>query len=90
MARVTEVNQDDIRPDVRDPEKSPSQVRDEPVGNQIPHEMLEELAPNGEEAYILDKINNMTEEEAKQIVEESLTFHADGELSILVTDCIRY
>ncbi|KAK4108537.1 OPT superfamily oligopeptide transporter [Canariomyces notabilis] len=39
--------------------------------------MLEELAPNGEGDYILDKINNMTEEEALAIVSESHKFFAD-------------
>ena len=49
----------------------------ERIGDQIPHRMLEELAPNGEGDYILDKINNMTEEEAIAIVQESVKFHAD-------------
>ncbi len=35
-----------------------------------PHEMLEELAPNGETEYILDKINNMTEDDALDIIRE--------------------
>lgn len=47
------------------------------IGSQIPHELLEELAPNGEGEYILDKINNMTEEEAVAIIQESHKFHAD-------------
>lgn len=46
-------------------------------GDEIPHEMLETLAPNGESEYILDKVNNMSEDEALAIVEESLRFHAD-------------
>lgn len=46
-------------------------------GDEISHEMLETLAPNGEGEYILDKINNMSEDEAVAIVEESLRFHAD-------------
>lgn len=61
-----------------DPEKAPHHVgEDENWGDQIPHEMLETLAPNGETEYILDKINNMSEEEAVEIVTESLRFHAD-------------
>lgn len=46
-------------------------------GDEVPHEMLETLAPNGESEYILDKINSMSEEQAVAIVEESLRFHAD-------------
>jgi hypothetical protein len=46
-------------------------------GDQIPHELLESLAPNGEEDYILDKINSMSEEEALAIIRESLVFHDD-------------
>lgn len=44
---------------------------------QIPHEMMETLAPNGEAEYIRDKINNMSEEEALAIIQESLDFHSD-------------
>ncbi|KIM98283.1 hypothetical protein OIDMADRAFT_43346 [Oidiodendron maius Zn] len=39
--------------------------------------MLEELAPNGEGEYILEKICSMSEEEALAIIEESIKFHAD-------------
>lgn len=39
--------------------------------------MLEELAPNGEGDYILDKINNMSEEGALAIIEESVKFHSE-------------
>jgi hypothetical protein len=61
-----------------DPEKIQARVTtNEPIGNQIPHEMLEVLAPNGETEFILDKINNMTEDEALDIIQESLKFHAD-------------
>ena len=60
-----------------DPEKTPAHATDEQWGDQITHEMMEVLAPNGESAYILDKVNNMTEEEAYAIVDESLKFHAD-------------
>ena len=45
-------------------------------GDQIPHEMMETLAPNGEAEYILDKINNMSEDEAIAIITESLEFHS--------------
>jgi hypothetical protein len=62
----------------RDPEKTNSHtVRHESISDQIPHRLLEELAPNGEGDYILDKINNMTEEEAISIIQESYKFHAD-------------
>ena len=54
-----------------DGEKLPTRVTDGQFGDQIPHEMLEELAPNGEGEYILDKINNMSEEEAITIIQES-------------------
>lgn len=61
-----------------DPEKRPHHVREqENWGDQIPHEMLETLAPNGEGEYILDKINHMSEEEAVDIIAESLEFHSD-------------
>ncbi|TWU70544.1 hypothetical protein ED733_000623 [Metarhizium rileyi] len=46
-------------------------------GDQISSEQLETLAPNGESAFIRDKINAMSEEEALAIVTESLAFHAD-------------
>ena len=60
-----------------DPEKSHGHATTERVGDQIPHRMLEELAPNGEGEYILEKINAMSEEEALAIIEESVTFHSD-------------
>lgn len=61
-----------------DPEKTQNpRVTYERIGDQVTHEMLEVLAPNGEGEYILDKINNMTEEEALAIVQESVKFHAD-------------
>jgi hypothetical protein len=47
------------------------------MGDQISHELLEVLAPNGEGEYILNIINNMTEEEAVAIITESIKFHAD-------------
>ncbi|KAM7187691.1 OPT domain containing protein [Rhypophila sp. PSN 637] len=63
----------------RDPEKtqSGSGTNTSRIGDQIPHKMLEELAPNGEGEYILEKVNNMTEEEALAIIQESLVFHSD-------------
>jgi hypothetical protein len=66
-------------PERADPEKTPAPHDAVPVriGDQIPHEMLEVLAPNGEGEYILEKVNNMSEEEALAIVEESVRFHAD-------------
>ncbi|KAK4233856.1 OPT oligopeptide transporter protein-domain-containing protein [Achaetomium macrosporum] len=61
-----------------DAEKTPSRAAGHRrIGEEIPHRMLEELAPNGEGEYILDKINNMTEEEALAIIHESYKFHAD-------------
>lgn len=47
--------------------------------DQIPRELLHELAPNDEadEAYLLDRINEMSEEEALAVVTESLKFHGD-------------
>jgi hypothetical protein len=60
-----------------DPEKTPPQASEEMWGDQISHEKLEELAPNGEGDYVLDKIKNMTEEEAIAIIQESVDFHAD-------------
>jgi hypothetical protein len=46
-------------------------------GDQISYEMLEVLAPNGEGEHILNIINNMTEEGAVAIIEESVKFHAE-------------
>ncbi|TVY16127.1 Oligopeptide transporter 2, partial [Lachnellula arida] len=57
--------------------KNPAPGIQERFGDQIPHLMLETLAPNGEGDYILDKINNMTEDEAMEIIRESVKFHAD-------------
>jgi hypothetical protein len=74
MARTVEVAQKAYGPDE---EKNPAQDADEKFGDQITHEMLEVLAPNGEGDYILEKINNMTEEEALEIIDESVKFHAD-------------
>jgi hypothetical protein len=54
--------------------KMPTETTSGRIGDQISHEMLEELAPNGEGDYILDKINNMTEEEAIAIIQESRKF----------------
>lgn len=67
----------DAAPARSDPEKMPAGTTTERVGDQIPHEMLEELAPNGETDYILDKINNMSEDEAIEIIHEAVLFHAD-------------
>jgi hypothetical protein len=55
----------------REVEKLPAHVTNGHCGDQISSEMLKELAPNGEEEYILDKINNMAEDEAIAIVKES-------------------
>ncbi|GKT92254.1 oligopeptide transporter protein [Colletotrichum tofieldiae] len=63
-----------------DIEKVPAQVNHNPeqkISDQISHEKLEELAPNGEGEYILGKINGMSEEEALEIIEESVEFFKD-------------
>ncbi|KAJ4420300.1 oligopeptide transporter 6 [Neurospora sp. IMI 360204] len=61
-----------------DPEKIQSSAgTSQRFSEQIPHEMLEELAPNGEGDYICEKVDNMTEDEAIAIVQESVRFHAD-------------
>lgn len=60
-----------------DAEKNPGVSSTLDYGSQIPPELLETLAPNGEADFILDKINSMPEEEALAIVAESLAFHAD-------------
>ncbi|KUI55032.1 Oligopeptide transporter 2 [Cytospora mali] len=73
--KVQEINEG-ITP--TDPEKAPHHVdEEENWGAQIPHEMLETLAPNGEGEYILHHINSMNEEEAIEIITESLAFHSD-------------
>jgi hypothetical protein len=79
MAGNIEIVDDTVNvvPNKSDPEKTPAGASAERVGDQIPHEMLEELAPNGETDYILDKINNMTEDEAIEIIHEAVQFHAD-------------
>ncbi len=48
-----------------------------PYADQIPHEMMETLAPNGEADFIRAQINAMSEEEALAIIQESLEFHSD-------------
>jgi hypothetical protein len=79
MSGAMEIGDDEVTPNnLTDSEKIQSKAgTDERFGDQIPHEMLEELAPNGEGDYILEKINSMTEEEALAIIEESVKFHAD-------------
>lgn len=78
MTDTVEPFDDGVTPLGDDPEKTPyAGVSDGNWGDEIPHDMLETLAPNGESEYILDKINNMGEEEAYAIVVESLRFHAD-------------
>jgi hypothetical protein len=78
MSRTMEIMVDNgIRPnEYGDPEKIQPRVTQEQYGDQITHEMLEALAPNGEGDYILDIIN-MAEEEAVAIIQESIKFHAD-------------
>jgi hypothetical protein len=71
MSRAEIIENGGSVPTSLDPEKLPARVTDGQIGDQISHEMLRELAPNGEEEYILDKINNMTEEEAVAIIQES-------------------
>jgi hypothetical protein len=68
---------DGINSNDSDPEKIQPRVIEERWGDQISHEMLEVLAPNGEGEHILNIINNMTEEEAVAIIWESVKFHAD-------------
>lgn len=63
-----------------DPEKSPRPekgINGAPISSQVPHALLEELAPNGEGEYILARIDEMSSEEAHAILRESLAFHAD-------------
>jgi hypothetical protein len=78
MSGTVEIIDDGVKPNMSgsDPEKTP-QANSERFGDQITHEMLKDLAPNGEGDYILEKINTMTEEEALAIVQESVTFHVD-------------
>jgi hypothetical protein len=65
------------RSPLADEEKTHARATEGQWGDQIPQHLLDELAPNGEGAYILDKVNSMSEEEALAIIEESLKFHAD-------------
>lgn len=80
------ISSHETRSSDRDPEKTPAKPYErethdgqEPdnITDQIPHSLLEELAPNGEYEHILSKINAMSTEEALAIIRESLTFHAD-------------
>lgn len=80
MSHSVEIIDDGVEPYSSDAEKHPKSAGEETHeawGNQITHEMLEILAPNGEGEHILNIINNMTEEEAYAIVEESVKFHAE-------------
>jgi hypothetical protein len=73
-----EIVEDQIeRDEAGDNEKTPARANIDRIGDQIPHEMMEELAPNGEHEYILDKINTMSEEEALAIIQEAIKFHDD-------------
>ena len=79
MSGKVEIEDDEVKPTTveLDAEKTGTRTTHGQIGDQIPHEMLEELAPNGEGEYILEKINTMSEEEALAIVQESVKFHAD-------------
>ncbi|KAG6030530.1 hypothetical protein E4U41_007811 [Claviceps citrina] len=65
-----------------DAEKTPTtttQPQEQQYGDQIPPELLETLAPNGEaeQAFILGKVNAMSEDEALGIVADALALHSD-------------
>ncbi|KAJ0384647.1 hypothetical protein COL922a_007962 [Colletotrichum nupharicola] len=78
MSGKAEITADRPSPAADDIEKIPAKVEsNERIGDQISHEKLEELAPNGEHEYVLEKINGMTEEEAIEIIEESVEFFKD-------------
>ena len=79
MSGTVETVDDGVTPNPfrSDLEKTDERASHERIGDQTSHEMLEQLAPNGEGDYILEKINGMTEEEALAIIEESVKFHAD-------------
>lgn len=80
MSGAAEIIDHGVEPYSSDQEKHPKSAGEETHeawGDQISHEMLEILAPNGEGDYILDIINNMTEDEAVAIVDESVKFHAE-------------
>ncbi|PNY21070.1 Oligopeptide transporter 2 [Tolypocladium capitatum] len=64
-------------PGIETQEKPSGRIAEERYGDQVSHEILEALAPNGEGEYILDKINSTSEEEALAIIQESLEFHRD-------------
>lgn len=76
-AKPVEISEDAVYPTAADPEKKPQPSTSERYGDQVTHEMLEVLAPNGEGDYILSKINDMGEEEALAILQESVEFHSD-------------
>lgn len=79
MARSVEIDNDGVEavPSPTDPEKSPAGPTSNTERIEVPHEMLEELAPNGDGEYLLERINSMTEEEAIEIIAEAVKFHDD-------------
>ncbi|KAK2061421.1 OPT oligopeptide transporter [Colletotrichum caudatum] len=63
-----------------DIEKIPARISHNPeqkISDQISREKLDELAPSGEGEYILERINEMREEEAVEIIEEAVEFFKD-------------
>lgn len=56
---------------------APINISEASYADQIPHEMMEGLAPNGEHEYIREKVNGMSEDEALVIIQESIEFHSD-------------
>jgi len=60
-----------------DPEKDRSRLDSDKIGDMIPDELLKEYAPNGETEYLIEKVNEITVEEAVDIVAEALEFHDD-------------
>jgi hypothetical protein len=79
MARSVEIEYEgaEVAPSMVDQEKTPAGVTTNTERIEVPHEMLEELAPNGDGEYLLERINSMTEEEAIEIVSEAVKFHSD-------------
>lgn len=77
MTEKSEIAHDNVRPVSPTEKHATVNTEEAGYGNQIPYEMLEELAPLGEGDYIIEKVNGMSEDEAIAIIHESLQFHSD-------------
>jgi hypothetical protein len=79
-AGVIEYNSSDDGGDIvesyNEKKKLEAEIDEHHIGS-VTHEMLEVLCPNGETEYFFDKFNNMTEEEALEVITPMIDFHSD-------------